>query len=496
MNRPVGGGENMKILLLNPYFSFDHTAYVFYRATIPYQLLYLSSYLKKHGIESKIYELGVFDEKDCIKSEDRIRCGISDYAINAILEKEQPDIVGISTSYTVFHQDYIDIIKLVNKLNPFIRIIVGGNHASVFPELMLEAGADQVVVGEGEEAFLDIVRGNRESIVHKEFIQNLDDIPFPDYGSIDLKQYIDVGNPFTMRSPSIGIITSRGCPHNCIYCTANGVWQRKWRARSPENVIAEIKWLNETYGIGEFHILDDNVSVNRVRLMKICDLIIEENLDIKWATPNGIAHWTLDYKLLNRMKEAGCYRITLGIESGDRETRKFIGKPHSLAQAEWIITWANRIGMWTMATNIIGFPYETREQISTTIQFAKDCGVDFATFFLLLPHPSSEVFKYFVKEGLFKSEDAMSALNEGGCATLYFTKTQLNEFRVRAYKEFVGHKFKRYLLHPSILLRKIRNWEDLLYVIRVIKLGFGIKSRTGKAIKTSKDLIFARRQYV
>jgi hypothetical protein len=90
----------------------------------------------------------------------------------------------------------------------------------------------------------------------------------------------------------------------------------------------------------------------------------------------------------------------------------------------------------------------------------------------------------------------MSALNEEGCDSVYFTKQQLNDFRVRAYKEFVQHKFKRYLLHPLLLLLKIHNWEDLLYVIRVIKLGFGIKSRIGVKIKTSKDLIFGKRQYV
>ena len=484
----------MKILLFNPYFSFDNTAYVFYRASIPSQLLYLSGYLKKFGIDSKIYELGVFDEKNCIKIDNKIRCGISDLDICYILSKECPDIVGISTSYTVFHQDYIDLIKLVKTFNRNIKVVVGGNHASVFPNEMLSAGADQVVVGEGEQALFDIIHGEKAKIVKRDF-KNLDDIPFPDYDSIDLKKYLSVANPFIMRTPVIGIVTSRGCPHNCVYCTANGVWQRKWRARSPENVVAEMKWLVKDYGIREFHIMDDNVSVSRDRLVKICELIIKEKLNIKWATPNGIAHWTLDKELLGLMKKSGCYRITLGIESGDPETRKFIGKQFPLEQAKEVVKEANRLGMWTMATNIIGFPYEKSHQIRNTIDFAKDCGVDFATFFLLLPHPSSEVYKYFVKEGLYNPNDAMSALNEGGCNTLYFTKQQLLDFRSIAYKEFVEHKFKTYLLHPMILLRKIRSLEDFFYLMKVIGLGFDIKNRLGNKLKTTKDLVFGKNQY-
>lgn len=485
----------MKILLFNPYFSFDNTAYVFYRATIPYHLMYISAYLKKHNTKTKIYELGVFDEENCIKFDNKIRCGISDDRIRDILNQEQPDLIGISTMYTVFHKDYIEIIKTIKQFNPKIKVVVGGNHASVFPELMLEAGADQVVAGEGEKAFLDIINGNTQEIIVRRELLDIDTIPLPDYEAIDLNKYINVSNPFTMRMPVMGIMTSRGCPHNCIYCTANGVWQRKWRGKSPESVIEEIKLL-KSMGVREFHILDDNISVDRNRFKRICELIIKEKLNMRWATPNGIAHWTLDKEILRLMKRSGCYRITLGIESGDIETRKFIGKNYSLVQAKQVIADANNLGMWTMATNIIGFPYEQGYQIENTINYAKQCGVDFATFFLLLPHPSSEVYKYFVKEGLYNPNDSMSALNEGGCNSVYFTKQELNNFRVKAYKEFVEHQFKRYLKNPLHIMRKIRNLEDLLYVIRVIKLGFGIKGRTGKQVKTSKDLIFGRKQYV
>jgi magnesium-protoporphyrin IX monomethyl ester (oxidative) cyclase len=484
----------MKILLFSPYNSFDHTAYGFYRASVPYNLLYIAGYLRKHGIESKIYELGVFDEKDNIRVGDKIRCGLSDEAITKILADENPDIVGLSTMYTVFHEDYVEAIRTIKRFNPAIRVVVGGNHASCFPGLMLESGADQVVVGEGEEAFLGVCRGDRSKIIRKAFLKDLDEIPFPPLRMIDFWRHIEVNNPYVMRTPVAGIISSRGCPNDCAYCTVNGVWKRQWRARSPGNVVLEMINMIRDYGIREFHFLDDNLMVDRKRLAEICRIIIDERLNIKWAAP--AAHWALDNNLLDLMKRSGCYRLSFGIESGDLETRKFIGKSYPLAQAREIIAHANRIGLWTITTNIIGFPYETLEQINNTVNFAKTCGADFACFFLLIPHPSSRVYQYYVKEGLFNEDDRMSILNEGGCDTVHFKKDQLRWIRDYAYREFVQHRFRAYMRNPRLLLQKIHSFEDARYLWRLVNMGLGMKRRAGQKSGTSKDFIYGDRQYV
>lgn len=488
----------MKILLFNPYSTFDDTAYVFYRASIPYNLLYIAGYLRRYGIKSKIYELGIFDEKDRLHimalDGEHIRCGISNADIFRILETEQPDIIGITTMYTVFHKDYVEIIKTIKSFNPNIRVVVGGNHASSFPDMMLEAGADQVIVGEGEEAFLDICRGNKDEIVHKELIKDLDTIPFPAYDMIHLENYLSVNNPFVMRTPVAGIITSRGCPNDCIYCTANGVWQRKWRGRSAVNIVSEMRDMVMQYGIKEFHFLDDNIAVDKERLRDICETIIIFELDIKWA--NCIPYWMLDEPLLRLMKKSGCYRLTFGIESGDPEIRKYIGKTYPLQQAKDIIQYANSIGLWTITNNIIGFPYETEEQIQRTTDFAKDCGTDFACFFALLPHPSSRVYKDFLKEGLIDPNDSMSALNEGGCATVNFTKEQIKDFQKKAYNDFVRFKMWEYIKKPWLIFQKIRSMEDCMYLMRIGWLGIKMKLRQGKKIGSSKDFIYGKSQYV
>lgn len=487
----------MRVVLLNTYYSLSSDAYVFYRASIPYNLLYISAYLKKHGVVSRIYELGILDEKECIDDGLKIRCGISDEEILKILETEKPMIVGISSIFTIFHDDVIELTKLIHSFNPLIRVVAGGNHASCFPEKLLKEGVDQVVVGEGEEAFLSICNGNTDRIIKMPLIENLDEVPFPLMNKIAFHAYSNVHNPFIMRTPVTGVITSRGCPNNCIYCTVGGVWGRSWRGRSAKNVVAEIEYNMRFYGIREFHFLDDNVSVNKKRFEEILDLMITKRLDVKWATP--MAYWTIDEKILDKMKAAGCYRLSFGIESGDPETREFIGKKYSLEKAKQIISYANKIGLWTISTNIIGFPYETKEQIQATVNFAKQSGVDFACFFNLIPHVSSRIYPIYIKENLIKETDnIMSIMNEGGCDSVHFNKEELKQMQKEAYSEFVRHKVVYYLTHPQAIIRKIHSVEDLLYVWRLAKLGFAmvLRSISNKVSSTSKDFIYGKRQYV
>lgn len=486
----------MKILLLNPYYSFTGDTYVFYRAGVPHGLIAIEAYLKQHDIHSKIYELGIFEEEDVIWKENGVRCGLADWKIKRIIYDEDPEIIGISTMYTVFHQDYIDLIKYIKKLKPEIRVVVGGNHASSFPQMMLDAGADQVVVGEGEVAFLDICKGDTSAIVSRDLIPDLDRLPHPDLSAIDFPRYFQVSNPFTIRQPVAGIMTSRGCPHDCCYCTANGVWKRRWRGKSAERVVDEIAGMEWKYGIREFHFLDDNMAVSKERLRAICKEIIDADLYIKWAMPNGIPYWQLDNDTLDLMKRSGCYRLTFGIESADPEIRKYIGKEFPLAKAKEVIQYANKIGIWTICTNIIGFPYERADQIRRTIDFAKDCGTDFATFFTLLPHPSSRVYKDFLKEGLVDPKDSMSALNEGGARTVIFSKAQIKDFQRQAYNEFVDHRSREYMKHPGQILRKIRSIEDLMYVGKLGMMGINMKLKRGKKIATTKDYIYGKSQYV
>ena len=142
---------------------------------------------------------------------------------------------------------------------------------------------------------------------------------------------------YLMRIPLTSMITSRGCPFNCVFCSVHTVWGRKFRKRDPKQVVDEIELLVKKYGVKEIHFEDDNLTLDRERILKICKEIIKRKIDIKWTTPNGVAIWTLDEEVLKYIKKSGCYKLCFGIESADPTTQKFIRKGINLEKSKKII---------------------------------------------------------------------------------------------------------------------------------------------------------------
>jgi magnesium-protoporphyrin IX monomethyl ester (oxidative) cyclase len=472
----------------------------------PLGLAYLASYLEANGG----FKVRIFDViaesigKPLYADNKMIRCGLSDAEISFRIISEDPDVIGISCMYTAYAHDAHKIAALAKSINPNIVTVMGGAHVSISPEMCIrDKNVDVVVVGEGEVTFLELIeklerkkdissiRGTvvrvDEKIIRNEprpYIEDLDSVPFPARHLLPMDIYFReaVKSPFLMRTPATAMITSRGCLGNCVFCSIHSVWGHKWRGRSASNVVDEIEFLIDKYNIREVAFGDDNVAASKKRMETICDEIIRRKLDIKWATPNGIAHWTLNKNLLKKMKKSGCYRLTFGIESGNIKTREFIGwkKSFDLDQAKEIIKYSNKIGLWTIATFILGFPYENSESINDTINYAIKSDVDFAAFYLLNPFPGTKVYDMFRKEGLVNFDDILSsenptiqqlselgaALAQNGCNTKYFTLRQLREYLTLAYSSFMKARFKSFL-NPLRLFRKIKSKEDMSYVLKV-----------------------------
>lgn len=504
-----------QILLFNQYFTSKIGQIEKNTATLPINLLHLATYLNSKGLACNIFELGLFDGSAPLIIDNKIRFGITDIEIITIIKKNNPKIIGISCMFSRHYLDVINIARLIKKTDPSIKIVTGGNHATSFCDMVLkEKSFDFVVRGEGEITFFELCdailskktkfnninglayrnkNGNIFKTKDRELIKNISELPAIDYSLVDVKSYATLLNPspYAMRSPALQIITSRGCPGKCVFCTVKAVWGKSWRGKNAQKTVDEIELLHKQYGINEFSILDDSASVNKKRWNEICDEIISRKLNIKWTTPNGIAHWTLDKPTLKKMKKAGCYRVTFGIESGNEETRKFIGKTYSLKQAKEMIQYANKIGMWTICTNIFGFPYETKEQMNDTLKFAKKCGTDFATFYILSPVVTSDVYTYFKKEGLLdfdfifndnildetKYEDMFKILSEGGTPTKNFTAAELSNIQMQAYRSFFIYRALTFL-NPLRILKKIRSIEDFKYTMRLIYTGIKLLAKS------------------
>ena len=187
------------------------------------------------------------------------------------------------------------------------------------------------------------------------------------------------------------MITSRGCPNACTFCAVKVVWGRTWIPRSAENVVDEIQELYKL-GFREIHFNDDNCSINKERMVKICELILKKRINVKIACPTGIHIATLDRSLLTLMKKAGFYRLCFGIETGSLELQKRIKKNINLEKAKQVIREANDLGYWTSATFIFGFPKETEQDRKDTMNFIKESQMDFPILYNLIPQPMTEIY--------------------------------------------------------------------------------------------------------
>lgn len=485
--------ECKKILLINPFGTVWGSGVL--KPTIPLGLLYLVSFLKQKNIEVSFYDALADDSNRMVKIGKGKRFGASSKRIIEKINKFKPDIVGIGTMFTAYFEDSLSVAKIVKNINKHILVIFGGSHVSVDPEEVLRQSGDVdiAVYGEGEETLYEIAKGmdieKIDGIAYRkggkifknnarQLIKNLDDIPFPAWDELDISKY-SLESSFNMRKPVFPLVTSRGCPGHCLYCSVNSVWQHRWRGRSVENILEEIEMLQKKYGVKEFAFQDDSLSVDKIRFESLCDEIIKRKLDIKWTTPNGIAHWTLDKKLIKKMKMAGCYRITFGIESGDRNLRKWVGKPYNLDQAKELLEYANSLGMWTLSTNIIGFPFETEKQLKKTLKFAIESDVDLALFFRLGPRPGTPIYNIFKEKGWLMKDKHLLFSEDVACRTKYFSGKQIIKWQGKMYRQFL---LKRWFKIGSIyrIFKKIHSIEDFFYVLRFgmvgLKLGLGLIS--------------------
>ncbi len=480
-----------KILLINPALSGGLKTGIF-TIKVPLGLAYIASYLEKKGYFPQILDcMAYYENIEKIKDED-YRIGLSEKDIIKKIKEFSPDIVGIACGYTIHENDSISIAELVKK-NSKALVVFGGAHTSANPTLVLRnKNVDIAVIGEGEITFSKIVENfNNKNKIEKingiafrnkkgikinpqsEYIKNLDELPFPARHLLPMEKYLKhpqnaIAN---MRAPTTEIITSRGCPFNCIFCSIHTVWGKKWRARSAKNVVDEFEELYIKYGIREFRFFDDNLSWDKKRMIEICDEIIKRKLDIKWDTPNGVAIATLNEEVLSKMKKAGYYKIVMGIESGSEKTLRFMRKPVSLEHARKTIEICNRLGIWTWSTFVIGFPDETKEEIQKTIDFAKNSGLNFATFYIAQPYPGTDLCEIYKKEGLLKKGlNNRSSVTETQYDTKYFNAEQLRNLQRKAYSDFLKHRMIRYL-NPKYFykefLNRFKTFEDVKYIFRM-----------------------------
>lgn len=221
-------------------------------------------------------------------------------------------------------------------------------------------------------------------------IKDVDEIPFPDFTLCH--RFKEYPSEYFNR-----ILTSRGCPFNCIYCMSSKLWGKKVRFRSPEKVFKEIKYRYQKFGVRSFKFNDDTFTLNRGRLEKLCTLIIKEKMKIKWECDTRAD--TLNEEVLTIMKSAGCFQLNIGVESGSEKILNFIKKGESLEAIKKAFILAKKVKIKALAYFMMGFPIETKEDILRSIEVMKEIKPDGVCWGLFTPYPGSEIYNHLNETG-------------------------------------------------------------------------------------------------
>lgn len=420
------------LLFIPPAFTFKD--YLDINPMPPLGLGYIGAVLENYGIGVKIVDCLIEGWNNRVEvGDDRIRIGLSFDQIREIIRAYGPDMVGVNGLFTTQRENAHNIYKLAKEVDKNIITVVGGAHSAVMPELVLsDINVDYVVIGEGEETIIDLIdylegkksistlngigykeEGKVKIIPKTKFIEDLDKLPFPARHLLNMESYLGLRASHGQRrkkrfSP---IVTSRGCPAGCTFCSAHKVWGKRFRARSAENVVAEMKHIKEKYGIEEIMFEDDNATLNVQRAEKIFDLMIKEKLNFVWDTPNGVAAWTLNERLIDKMKESGCYRLNLALESGSQYVLdQIIKKPLNLERTKPLIKYAKKIGLDVGIFLIMGLPGEKESQMKESFKLAKELEIWHPFISVATPYPGTELYDICLKKGYLKEDFSLDDL--------------------------------------------------------------------------------------
>lgn len=486
--------KKIKILLVQPYITSPDRNILL---TEPLGLASLAAYIEQYDkYQVDILDLFALGYKQVKKAGNLYRRGESNKEkIIKTIKEVNPEIVGFTCNFTAFIDDTLEIIKLIRKEIPEKMIIVGGAHPTMEAEKLLSKNPeiDLIIRGEGEltlKEVLDKYSTNKKyqdikgvtyreenkvkSNPNRELIKDIDELPIPNRNKIDMKTYLELNKqslPFTKQEPVASIMTSRGCPFNCIFCSTKMVWERKWRPRTAEKVVEEIEGLVNNFGIKEIAIYDDQFLLDKKRVTEICELLIKKKLGITLSIPSGTSVWLANKELLVLMKRAGFYRLCFPIETGSKKTLEFIRKPINLKQARETIKMTNRLGFWTQGNFIIGFPYETKKEMRETIKYAYKSGLDYAVFYVAKPYAGSEMYDIFIKEKLLKKVGRGLNIHSVDCDIVHMKGIEVQKLRDSASKLFLFNKLLFYINPINFylyLLPKISSPGDIKYAIKIL----------------------------
>ena len=453
--------KSPKILLLYPKPSVEYDT----THCLPLGMGYIAAVLEKNNFKVSVLDMNV-------------------QKISLTRKLKDIDIVGIFTLTPNIYNAW-KLAQKIKKLNSKIWTVLGGPHASSLPEESLKKDSvDMVIRGEGEKTMLEICQawpkknfrnikglsykkmGKKFNNSNRPFIKNLDSLPFPNWKLFPFKKY-NSARPTWIDNTKIkpaSMVTSRGCPFKCVFCF-KGVHGFAYRFRSPENVVKEIKMLKKKYHVNFVEFQDDNFNLHPQRAIKICKLMVKENLNIKWSIPNGISRVdNISKEFLKWSKKAGCIDIWFAVESGSqRVLDKVINKRTNLVQIKKAVKLAKKAGFTVGGFVCMGNPGETRKDLEKTIDFVCQLPLDRCQFTIVTPFPGSKLYQTVSEQGKLLIHN----WNEyGPFENKVFIDDKVT--KPAMVKQMYKKAFRRFYLRPKYVLKAItnptnyKNWRLIL----------------------------------
>jgi radical SAM superfamily enzyme YgiQ (UPF0313 family) len=473
------------------------------RVGIPLGTLSIAACVEKNGHEVKIFDSLLY--RDDVG--DKTHFGASFDRIGKEVCSFMPDVIGITNLFSTQMKKSLAVTEYIKSVYPKASIVVGGPHATSRPEEFLcSSSIDMVAIGEGEITFCDILDyyGGKKSIeeingiaymkdgkMHlqqNEYIQNLDALPYPAYHLIDMEKYFDLvmkglgsrySDVFYEPKREITVITSRGCPYECIFCSIHPTMGYKFRYQSPEYVVGHIELLVKKYGIEFIHFEDDNLTLNQPRFEKILDILLEKGIKFGWDTPNGVRADALSSGLLEKIKRSGVRELRIAIESSNSGVLNgIVKKKLDLEKAVETMRNCNKLRIPLSAFYIIGFPGETKDNIQETLDFAYGMMKKYNVIphlHIAIPLVGTEMYEIAKQRGYLVSEDYTKGFIQGmgRIKTEHFTPEDLRNFSTEFYKK-VRKVYLMRRMHPRQFFKDAKTFvKHPKSTIRIAKIAAG-----------------------
>jgi len=417
LEKPGAQNGVKKLLLIWPPTEFEVTRSFRQDSKIdpprfPIGIGYLAKFIEQNSnVRVDILDACAVKPVECIE-DGTLRYGLSAEEILEFIQSQNYQMVGVSQMFSYQEPSVTKIFDLIKQFDPTILTVWGGTHPTVMPDRCLShPSTDFIILGEGEKPLLSLLNslngngllkdvpalglkdkeGTPTINTKRSWVKNLDAHVTPKRETREFRSHYH-HEKYTGFGVAANIVTSRGCPFSCTFCTAEKFYQKTFRVRSPQSVVDEIEYLVQEFDIHSFLFQDENFTYDMPRCIEISNEIVRRNLKIKWFAESGMMASRLSEELIEAMAKSGLTEIKLAVESGDKTTLKTMKKPINLSRVPEVIGTARKHNVRVAAFLILGMPGEDEECMMRTGKFALEMGFDWSHIGAVLPLPGTKIF--------------------------------------------------------------------------------------------------------